>query len=780
MSFKTIKLKYILGVWLVFLCALPAYAAKVETPTYALEAIVVSAEKQKADAQKVPVSMDVLSAQQIEDSGIETIQDAARKIPNLSLTSWGTRGNAQFFVRGLGSVENTPAVGFYVDDVGYLDARIFDSPLYEIERIEFLRGPQGTLYGRNTLGGVINVVTKKPDNDVDVGIKGTYGSFDTFDVTAYLRAPLIEDKLYIGLSGSIGGSQGYYTNTFYDKEFVKQEDYSGRLQLRFTPTDKWDILLSADVEHIKDDAYPITLREAQTSWNPNVSQLLSSYKNNKDDPYEINHDFKDSSQRDSLGASLRINYKAPWFNVTSITGFRHFTTENNNDQDFGPYDVFVYKEDYQSDYFTQELRLSSPEDTNSPLKWVGGVFLSSQVTRRDGSQNMGADLPYVVLGKPTWDGLQAAGAGALIPYPTLPFDIPGLGAAGDPNPLHSFDASNGGIGYSSIEKSTTVLNTYAIFGQGTYTFFDKLDLTIGLRYEYEQGFFHNTIENKFSGVQYNSYNNTMNNSVLLPKFGLAYHWTDDIMTYVSVSRGYRGGGFNYTSPTKVDSTYDPEYNWTYEFGFKTSFFNDRLRINGSVFYMDIQDQQVTQILSGGSGLRIDNAARARSLGFELEVAALLAEGLLFEGSFGYTDSKFLEFKKTDYFQGALVTRDFEGKATPLMPEYTYSLALQYSLPIYTFKKANGKDEGTITWVTRAEVDGFGKTYYSEDNSIVQDPYALVNLRTGFETENYSVTFWVNNVFNTKYSAFAFYSDQIGVLAQMGEPTSFGVTFKAEW
>lgn len=784
-GFKMKMKQYCMGLALILTAYSPiAHAEELSQeflPLYELEAIEVTAEKRVADVQDVPISMDVLTSQKIEDAGINSIQDAARKIPNLSLSSWGTRGNAQFFIRGLGSVENTPAVGFYVDDVGYLDARIFDSPLYEIERIEFLRGPQGTLYGRNTLGGVINVVTKKPDNEVDMGFEASYSSYDTYNLTTYLRTPLIEDTLFLGLSGSFNDSDGYFENTLLDQDADKKQDYSGRLQLLYTPTEELDVLLSMDAENIDDDAYPIALLGPSTSFNPALNPLLADYKNTKDNPYEINHDYEDSSKRDSFGTSLKVSYEAPWFDITSISAFRMLETRNKNDQDFGPYDVFVYDEDYQSDYFTQELRFSSSKDDASPFQWVGGLFASTQTTERDGGRTNGKDLPYLMF--PGSDAVNnmivAAGESAI-----LPAGIPAGKVGWDmfdeatQNMLAGMlvPASTGGVGYTTIEEYTSTINTYAVFGQGTYTFFDKLDLTLGLRYEYEEGDFDNKYEDKFYGI-FGKYDADMQNSVLLPKVALAYHWTDDVMSYASIARGYRGGGFNYTSPTASESVYDPEFNWTYELGLKTSFFDNRLNINGALFYMDIQDQQVTQLLAGGSGLRVDNAAKSRSMGFEIDVNAVLLEGLLFEGSFGYTDTEFKDYMKTDFVNGVATTRDFSGKNTPLMPEYTYSLALQYSMLLT--ESLWGKDE-YLYWTTRAELDGFGTTYFTEDNSVKQDPYSLVNLRTSFDTENYSLIFWVNNVFDEEYAAFAFRNDMIGALAQLGAPRTFGMTFKMDF
>ena len=159
--------------------SLPAGAEE----TYKLDPVLVTAEKRTENVQDVPVSVTAISEQQIKDSGIRSIQDVARQVPNLFIANWGFRGNSYAFIRGIGAVNNDPAIGFYVDDVNYMDSRVFDTNLFDIERIEVLRGPQGTLYGRNSLGGVVNIVTKKPDNEFHYGLEQTVGNENLYETT---------------------------------------------------------------------------------------------------------------------------------------------------------------------------------------------------------------------------------------------------------------------------------------------------------------------------------------------------------------------------------------------------------------------------------------------------------------------------------------------------------------------------------------------------------------------------------------------------------------------
>jgi outer membrane receptor protein involved in Fe transport len=196
--------------------SLPAGAEE----TYKLDPVLVTAEKRTENVQDVPVSVTAISEQQIKDSGIRSIQDVARQVPNLFIANWGFRGNSYAFIRGIGAVNNDPAIGFYVDDVNYMDSRVFDTNLFDIERIEVLRGPQGTLYGRNSLGGVVNIVTKKPDNEFHYGLEQTVGNENLYETTLHARAAhqgqaLLRRIRHVGadgrlqhkrLSGQEGGS----------------------------------------------------------------------------------------------------------------------------------------------------------------------------------------------------------------------------------------------------------------------------------------------------------------------------------------------------------------------------------------------------------------------------------------------------------------------------------------------------------------------------------------------------------------------------------------------
>lgn len=394
--------------------SLPAGAEE----TYKLDPVLVTAEKRTENVQDVPVSVTAISEQQIKDSGIRSIQDVARQVPNLFIANWGFRGNSYAFIRGIGAVNNDPAIGFYVDDVNYMDSRVFDTNLFDIERIEVLRGPQGTLYGRNSLGGVVNIVTKKPDNEFHYGLEQTVGNENLYETTLYMRAPLIKDKLFFGVSGTSEQMDGYNTNDFLDKKVDRRRGLNGRMQLRWMPTDKLDVTANVDGEKVNDGVFPLT-------------DMDQADKN----PHHVSYNYEGRDKRDTLGSSLRVAYDAPWFKMTSITAYRGYNDVTRNDQDFTPYDLITAKEDIKDRQFTQEFRFASPEGSG-PLKWLGGLYLYKK------HQDHTLDLNY------------------------------GQGAA---------DMGMVPMAMTNAADSDIKTYGYAVFGQATYTLFDKLDLTAGLR-----------------------------------------------------------------------------------------------------------------------------------------------------------------------------------------------------------------------------------------------------------------------------------------------------------
>lgn len=680
----------------------------VQEESLQLEPMVVTAEKRSEDVQDIPASITAFSETRIEDARITTIQDFSQMVPNMFISNWGFRGNSFVFVRGIGAVNNDPAVGFYVDDVNYMDARVFDANLFDIERIEVLRGPQGTLYGRNSLAGVVNIVTRKPDNVFRVGLDQTFGNYDLLRTNVSMRTPLVDDTLFLGVAGGLETRDGYSRNDYLGRDVDDRDSLNGRMHLRWTPTDELDVTYSLDGERLRDGVFPLA--------------TLDDVRRN---PHHVAYDYEGRNHRDHVGTSLRVAYDAPWFRLTSISAYRHFDDVADNDQDFTIYPLFTAHQEIDDGQFSQELRFASLDD-GSDFKWLTGLYGFSAKKKHKLTMSFAPNvmLPDMALDRKTRSDLTTRGA--------------------------------------------------AIFGQGTYTLFDRLDLTAGLRYDYEKSSMDHVMTMESNGMNLGgaSLDESKHSDVWLPKFQLSYRWTPDFMTYAGISRGYRSGGFNTGHLEPGDASFDPEYSWNYEVGVKSAWLDNRLTLNAAAFYIDLRDQQVVQLLPSADTI-IRNAGKSRSMGFEVESLALLSQGLSLEAGLGVTSAEYVTY------EDPLAGMDYAKKTTPLAPEYTYNLAMQYRRPILEEFSLFGHQSPLSVFV-RAEVNGIGPFYWNDANTLKQDAYHLVNMSLGLETENFDLVLWARNIFDTKYELVAFEFPGSDPLGQAGDPLTFGVTLRARF
>jgi|LGOV01.1.fsa_nt_gb iron complex outermembrane receptor protein len=671
---------------------------------YELEVMTVTAEKREEKIQEVPVSITVLSDIQIEDSGIVSIKDIALQIPNLHIVKTNNRYHTYLVGRGTGSVTwgGESPMGFFVDDVPYFMTSTIDTGLFDIERIEVLRGPQGTLYGRNTEAGVVNIITKKPGNQLEGRASVGYGNYDSQDYRVSIRGPMLKDKLFFGVSGVKNKRDGYTENDCLGGELDDRDTTSGRVKLGWMPTDTLDITLTAAAERFRDGAKAVN--------------FLDQVRHH---PHHANYDYKGFLDQDTNDQALRVAYETPWFKVTSITARRDKDFEYDDDSDFTSVDLFRGYQKEDETYWTQELRIQSRKDFGA-LKWLlGGYYF-------DG------DFDKDVL----FDIRQA---------------VPEMGV---PAPTEDW------------QLSELDVRGHAIFGQATYTLFEKLGITAGLRYDYEEK------ENKWQRymemmgmrIPVAELETDANWTEWMPKFAVDYRWTPKLMAYVSVAKGYKSGGFNYAVDTTSDVSYDPEYSWNYEVGIKSSWLDNRLIANLAAFYIDSTDRQVGQISAiAANQVIIRNAAETYSQGFELELVARPAAGLDFIAGFGYTEAKY------DDYKDPVIGTSYDDNLIPVVPEYTYNLAVQYRHPTGLFG--------------RVDLQGIGDMYWDNANTQKEDAHEIVNARLGYEGEykgfGFDMYLWAKNLFDEEYAdgVFAYLGDLVG---SAGDPQTFGITLTARF
>ena len=668
---------------------------------YKLGTMTVTVQKREENVQDVPMSMSVFSDIQIEDAGIENTIELTRFTPNVYVRR--VPGENVIVIRGISGFDGSlysPA-GFYVDDVNFPLHIMHNPDLFNIERVEVLKGPQGTLYGRNSESGIINIITKQPDNELRGKIFGEYGNYDTShgNVDSYrtggnISGPIVRDKLYLGLAGQWEDSDGFMKNEYNDDEEAGKIDHiNGRGTLRWTPTDRWDISLIADAMDTND--------------NQGYLRLLDGTF--ETDRHTINYDGEYYWEQEGNGQNLRVKYEGDAFNLLSVTGRRDYEQKVALDTDLSPLPTMgSHSFKMEDDLLSEELRISSPNN-RGPFEWLAGLYGFKEETD--------IDFKSQAFGNRKTD-----------------IDIKG----------------------------------YAVFGQGTYTLFDQLHLTAGLRYDYLDLEGDQTYEfiDPWTGIpQSIDYGKDFDNDEILPKFSIAYDFVDNIMTYASVSKGYLAGGYHYSGATcKENFAYDPEYTWNYEIGTKTSWLDNRLMANLSAFYIDIKDKQVSEWHPTLGITKITNAAEAHSMGVELDLQARPMQGLDVFAGFGYTEAKFDDWIATeaDWFTWppGTIQYDYEDKDLPNVPKYTYNLGIQY-------RHLSG-------FFGRVDLLGTGSFYGDAKNRVKQNGYELVNLHLGYEREHFDIIFWCKNVFDEQYETF---KSEWGpsVMGEDGEPRMFGAT-----
>lgn len=576
--------------------------------------IVVTAQKRPENIQDVPVSITTIPRREIENADITTLSGISANTPNFS-TFTPSRNFVTYSVRGLSNFNflSRDPVAFYVDDVPYDYADFLTTDQPDLERVEVLRGPQSTLYGRNAEAGVVNLITRKPTNKFEFNSSAIYGNYNNLDLRAGVGGPLIEDKLFFRLSGKYGSRDGYLENTFLNRDVDYQSGGTGRAQLLWTPSKDWDISFNTSLDDDHDGAAPLVLL-------------------GQSNPYKIKQNFDGFSNLNSNTQSLRVAYKQPDFRFTSITARRFSGQKFENEADLTTADIVTQIGEIDSTVVSQEVRLQSPEAAKQFQWLLGGYFESRDF-------NVGAD------------GFRY-GAGAV-----------SLGFVRTP-----------GRDQVSAKINDTTL---AFFAQSSYRPIDALTLTAGLRYESSNSTLKNRestfipADGSAPSPSGQSFNNIKKDGdIVLPRFVAEYRFNPKLMVYGSVAKGYRPPGVNYRAESKQLLTFEAEKSWNYEVGLKSSWFNNRLTINVAGFHNPVDNFQVAVPNARGLFQEIANA-QASINGFEVEATATPIDKFNVIAGFGFTDARFTNY--TNPFTG----QKFNGNKLPYAPDFTYNLALQY-------------------------------------------------------------------------------------------------------
>ncbi len=680
-----------------------------------LDEVVVSAEKKEEILQSLPYSISALSSKKIEQYRLWNTKDLTTIIPNLYTGNPGDDRNVTS-IRGITSTSYDPAVATYVDGVNQFSLDTYIPQLFDVERIEVLRGPQGTLYGRNAMGGVINIITKKPRNYLTGFAEASIGDYGRQRYAAGVRLPLIANKLFAGFAGMYNGMNGFYTNEFTNTHFDKQQAITGNYYLTYLATDRLSFSLNAKHNNNRNNG-PFTL----------VNGISDAFAN----PFKVMQNATSKMIDNTFNTSLTAKYTGTHVDFTSQTGWQtnHRYYTQPLDGDFSPIDGVTIINNYGNKWnhvkvFTQEFRLSSSLYKASPVSWTGGIYLFHQNVPNKQATHFGEDAAWI--------------------SPDAP-----------PN--------------TSLISTSTGKNTgAAFFGQATYPITSKLSVTAGLRYDYEKKKLSVLGEYQPDGSPAPIFetqpdtSRTANFTAFSPKLNIAYAITEKSNAYFAYSRGFRAGGLTQLSSDPSNPPlhpYNPEYSNNFEAGIKNEFWNKRLRVNAAIFFANITNAQVPTLVLPDGIIVTKNAGLLESKGFELEVAAMPAKGLSVDYNFGYTNAKYKTLKVPD--DGS--ESDFAGKRQVFTPTTTSSLAAQYVFALD--KKASRQVVARVEWMN------LGKHYFDLSNAIEQGAYSLLNTRLGLTTKYGDLILWVRNITDERYISYAY---DFGAV-QLGPPRTLGAT-----
>lgn len=691
-------------------------AIQLHEATTQLDPVVVTAQKTEEEAQKIPSGISTLSGKQVQQFRIWNLRDITAIVPNLYSADPGDNRNVTS-VRGITSTSYDPAVATYIDGVNQFGLDTYIAQLFDVERIEVLRGPQGTLYGRNAMGGVINVVTKQPSNVTSGFIETNAGTFGQHRYSAGIKTPLIKNKLFLGVSGVYDETNGFYTNQYNNTPFDKKHSFTGSYYLKFIASKSWVITLNA---------------KHNNNRNNGAFTLAGSVQDALTNPYVVNQNATTQMVDNVFNSSATAAYTGSKFNFSSQTtyqsNYRYY--QNPIDGDFSPIDGVSIINNYGKNWnnvkvVTQEFKFTSPADASSGLKWTAGSYLYHQTSPVKQATRFGADAKYV----------------------------------GAQDSL-----------FSIINTSTNTNTGVAFFGQASYNIASAIEFTAGLRYDYERKqtqalsqYQHDPNPNPIFDIRPDT-SASVSYHALSPKATIAYTGMPDHLFYGTYSRGFRTGGLTGLSADPSQAplySYKPEYSNNFEIGIKNTFLNNRLRVNLTAFTIQVTDAQVPTLVLPAAITVIRNTGSLTSSGVELEFSATLAKGLQVDYNFGTNDAHYNTLRVSQNGQNV----DLGGNRQIFTPSSTSMLAIQY--------QSNNIKGTNLNFTVRGEWMNLGSQYFDLANTIQQSSYNLLNTRFGFAIKNFELMFWGRNLADTKYIAYAY---DFGA-THLGNPRNYGSTLR---
>ena len=721
------------------------------------EIVVVSQKRASAvNVQNVAGAVTAFDQNAIDDAFADNLSDIGRLAPNVQLNQAGTfSGFANFFIRGIG-ISNTirtvdPAVGVFIDGVyiGYGPTSVLDT--LDVASVEILRGPQGTLFGKNVTGGAVTVQTRRPEFEFGGHVAATLGAFDRIDVQGAINVPIVDDTLAARVAFMTRNSDGFFDNRELGTTKSDIDVTVIRPSLRWTPTPNLDVSLIAELYRDKGDSSASQNRNsnieprllgADRTPTPAIVQRVFGYTP-PDDKYDIFHNLEGYVDAEAKNIILDANYDLGHGVATLVTGYREVRYDTSTDFDGSPFTVFHFPDNREDqNQFSAELRYAST--FSDVLEFTVGLFYFTQ------EMEIGERREFFAGGTPE--------------NPTI--------------------ARSAGL-------AVTDDSSYAVFGEGSVAITDRLSLVAGGRYTYEEKEiticpFTPVI---FDSLSFDDCPAVLNDSEdwgsFAPKLGVNWQATDDVLAYAFWTKGFRSGSFNARAPlAEALGPVDEEEVATYEVGLKTQLFENRLRFNLAGYLSDYQNIQRTisdTVLIGGvpQVLQIPrNAAEAEIWGFEAEATAVVFEGFRFDASLGYTNASYDEFGGIDanrdgVFDPAVdnpLAADLEFER---VPEWQYTVAASYETAIADLGFLHFRT--AYQWLDSQFVDTLNSP------SLRLDSYGLLDASVSYvdPSERYEVSVFGRNLNDAEFHDFGFDGGTHRAVWG-GQPRTWGVRVSASF
>ncbi|MCP5383008.1 MAG: TonB-dependent receptor [Altererythrobacter sp.] len=706
--------------------AMPAHAqqAPPEEEAGGIPEIIVTAEKRETSLQSTPLAISAISADQLREQNVENLMDIGALAPNVMAGSQSATGgqNGGFFIRGIGQdrsgITFDQGVGVYVDDVYMSRSDASFLSIIDVDRIEVLRGPQGTLFGKNTIGGAIRYITKQPDDEFSGFIDGTIGSYDRLDVKGSVNIPLSESLFVKATFGALN-RDGFLDHVADDIKDGDEDVRYGRLQVRALLGDSVTLDLSASKTVSKNNG-----RAYITDFIDPNDTFIVRFTTKTGIPFDSRYVSPDNHTRYGgddtgyrydgymLSAVLSADLSDA-LTVKSITSYMGADVTSKNDWDGTGFSVYDIRNDRSLDQFSQELQvLGSAVD--SRLNYVLGVYYLRET----------------------------------------PYDFTTVNTA--------FDSQFPAPRRTNQEQK---VDSYAAFAQATFDVTEQLSITGGLRYSKDKKeATSNHLVTGYSGSGQGSWDD------FSPRVSVEYQWSPTVMTYAAVTKGFRSGGINVLTSGPVDYSsrnYDPETVWNYEAGIRTDLLDRRVRFNVTGFHMEYKDQQLTALNTATNVVYIQNVGKAHRTGLEIETAIVPVDGLKLQGNLGYLESQ--------YDDVGSATGVSESSRVLRSPKWTYTVGGSYEIPIgegnvtpslsYNYRS---KQSTTSTDGNSVLLDGYGTLSARIQYNAPDDRWSLA----AFATNVTDKTYFIGGI------DFARRESLIGVSQlDVGRPREFGVNLR---